>query len=396
MTIPSKSELKILIQENYIKEYGSIDDIYKDVDTLCDKKVSNEDFVYDKVSEFIRRNNIEEVLGEAVDTIESSGEINLDVIASKLNTGMNLNFTKSPVYKLSDISKVKEIKEDALGSSENPITLKCFIEPINWCMQYKALTPGTLNMVVAPPGRGKTTFLINQGVSTAQQDLNVLHVFLGDMTKYDGLLRYLSCLSGVDTSRLVDLNEEELVAFIKKWNMSGILSHIYIASYGADELSTSQLIEEVTSIQKENKVHFHAIIIDYDENLAKDVDSMYESGGNVYNKIALFAVINKSIVFIAAQPKKEYWSSEVIPLEAAAESSKKQKIIDLMLTIGSKNKSSSVATLNIAKNRRGEDGKLIRLKKIGSNARFEPITEDEYVRLQQVDKSMKNNLSDKE
>lgn len=394
MTIPTDNEIKILIKENFKKDYGDLEDIIKTVDTLYSKKVSNEDFVYDKVSEFIKRNNVEEVLGEAVDYMQSTGEIDLDSVASKLSSGMNLNFSKSSVYKLSDINKVSEVKEEALGASDNPIAVKFCIDPVNWCMQYKAMTPGTLNMVVAPPGRGKTTLLINQGVHTAKQDFNVLHVFLGDMTRYDGLLRYLSCLSGVDTSRLVDLDDEQLKQFIKKWNMSGVLSHIFIASYAAEEVNTTQLIEEITSIQKENKVHFHVIIIDYDENLAKDVDSIYESGGNVYNKIALFSVINKSVVFIAAQPKPEYWNKEIIPLEAAAESSKKQKIIDLMLTVGSDNKQSSTATLNIAKNRRGEDGKLIRLRKMGSNARFSAISEDEYERLKQQDKNAKNNLSD--
>jgi hypothetical protein len=105
---------------------------------------------------------------------------------------------------------------------------------------------------------------------------------------------------------------------------------------------------------------------------------MYESGGNVYNRIALFAVTNKSVLFILAQPKPSYWDKEVIPLEAAAESSKKQKIIDLMLTLGSPSKTSSIGMLNIAKNRRGEDGRKICIHKNGANARMTHITADEY------------------
>ena len=168
--------------------------------------------------------------------------------------------------------------------------------------------------------------------------------------------------------------------------MSGILSHISIASYAADELTPNQLVEEIQSVQKDNRTHYHVIIIDYDENFAKDNSSMYESGGSVYNRIALFSVINKSVVFIAAQPKPEFWNKEVIPLEAAAESSKKQKIIDLILTIGSPAKNSAIGTLNIAKNRRGEDCKLVRINKNGSNAKVKAITEDEYVKLKNDEK----------
>lgn len=233
-------------------------------------------------------------------------------------------------------------------------------------------------MIVAPPGRGKTTTIINQGVHTAKQGFNVLHIFLGDMSRYDGLLRYLSCYTGVPTSKLVDLSDDELKRFISKYNMSGILSHIYIASYAADELTPNQLIEEINSMQKDNKVHFHVIMVDYDENFANNGDSMYQSSGSNYNRLALFAVINKSVLFIASQPKPEYWSKEVLPLECAAESSKKQKIIDLMLTIGKPRKDSEVGTVNIAKNRRGDDCKYIRVKFNGANARVQAITEEEY------------------
>ena len=80
------------------------------------------------------------------------------------------------------------------------------------------------------------------------------------------------------------------------------------------------MIEEITNIQREKKVHYNVIIIDYDENIADEEDNMYKSGGQIYNKMALFAVVNRTVVFIAAQPRKEYWKMEVIPLEAASES----------------------------------------------------------------------------
>ena len=114
---------------------------------------------------------------------------------------------------------------------------------------------------------------------------------------------------------------------------------------------------------------------------------MYEAGGQLYNKMALFAVLNKSAIFILSQPKTEFWKQEVIPLESASESSKKQKIIDLMLTMGKPSKSSSIGTLFIAKNRRGEDSKVIRLKIDGSNARMSHISEDEYIAIKNKERN---------
>lgn len=393
LTVPSHNELSVIVKDNYDKSYGEMDAVSNALSSLFDTKVSSNDFLYDKITEFIRRNKIEKSLYDVASYIDS-GEVDLDQVASTLSSGLSLRFSKAPILRLSDADKVTEVREEAIGAADNSLLIKCYVEPVNWCMQYNGLIPGTLNQIIAAPGTGKSTFLVNQGVSTAKQGFNTLHIFLGDMKRYDGLLRYLSCLTGIETSKLVPMSDEDLSKFIRKYNMTGVLGNIYIASYAPDELSPTQLIEEVQSMQKDYKVHFHSIIIDYDENFAKDTDSMYESGGLVYNKMALFAALNKSVIFMASQPKPEYWSKEIIPLQAAAESSKKQKIIDTMLTIGRPWRGAPVGTLNIAKNRRGTDGKLVRLKFNGANARITPISEDEYVDLKrsaQVDRQNEDN-----
>lgn len=389
MILPSEEELKLLVNDNYTEDYGDINDVFASIEKIYGQKLSSEDYAYEKITDFIRRNRIENALNKVIKHLET-GNVDLDQVAVDLRDSIYINFTKAPVHNLADVSNIKELRKDALGSSDNPIMIKFFIDQVNKCMQYSALPLGTLNMVTAPPGRGKTTLLINQGICTAKQGYRVLHMFLGDMSRFDGLLRYLSCFTGIPTKRLVDLSDDELSKFIQKYNMSGILANIDIASYAADQLTSNQLIEEITSLQKDRRIHYNEIIVDYDENIANDDINIYKSGGQIYNKLALFSVVNKSVIFIASQPKPEYWKQEIIPLEAASESSKKQKIIDLMITLGKPTKNSSVATLYIAKNRRGEDCKIMRLSMDGSNARITHITEDEYNRVKQGERSSNN------
>lgn len=378
-TIPSRKELSVMIEELHKEDYGDINDVMKSLNKIYETKeeIKSEDFAYEQVVKFIRRNMIEDVLNKTVRYMEK-GKVDLDEIGDQLMSSMYISLKKAPTYRLSDTSKIKEVKEEALGGTDSPVKIKFFIDVVNQYMQYGAIPPGTLNMVVAPPGRGKTTTLINQGVSAAKQGFNTLHMFLGDMTRYDGQLRYLSCLTGVPTKTLVGLNNDEMNAFIKKHNMTGVLSNIIIASYAADELSSNQVMEEINAMQKDYNIHFDQIIIDYDENISEESDNMYKSGGQIYNKMALFARSNRSVIWIAAQPNKEYWKMEVIPLEAASESSKKQKIIDMMLTIGKPGKSSTVGTINVAKNRRGTDGGLLRIRIDGFNARVVHISNEDY------------------
>lgn len=393
MVVPSSDEFVVCLKDIYTEEYGDLSEIVEVSKKLYNTKAASDDFLTEKVIEFIRRNKAERAINKTLDYIQG-GEIDLDQVSCDLSDAMFLNFSKSKPYNLSDISSIKTVKEKALGSTDNPIIVKFFIDKINQIMQYKGLIPGTLNMVTAPPGRGKTTMMINQGVSSAKQGFNVLHVFLGDMSEFDGLVRYTSCIAGTPTSDLVDFTPEELGKFIAKWNMSGVFSKVEVISYAADELTASQLIEEITTFQRTNRKHYDVIIVDYDENISKADDNIYESGGQIYNKLALFSVTNKSVIFVASQPKTEYWKQEIIPLEAASESSKKQKIIDLMITLGKPSKSSSVGTIHIAKNRRGEDGKIYRIKISGSNARMTHISEDDYLKIKSSENYNNSNNED--
>jgi hypothetical protein len=114
---------------------------------------------------------------------------------------------------------------------------------------------------------------------------------------------------------------------------------------------------------------------------------MYNAGGKVYNKISLFAKQNNSVLFVAAQTKPEFWDQEIIPLNGLAESSKKQKIVDLIFTMGKPRGVKGVATLHIPKNRRGEEGGIFRMAVTGSNCRMRHITNEEYLRLKQEEKA---------
>ena len=379
-TMPTGKELSCLIVEMCnINSYIDKEAVINKLEELYNYNIDNEDFLHDKIIDFIRRNRVEKSLNDVVSYMNNDS-IDLEKVAESLSEDLSITFSnRQQVYNLSDVSNIKTIKADALGDEDNPRLVKFFIDAVNSKMQYNAIPPGTLNMVSAAPGCGKTTMMINQGVCSAIEGYKVLHIFLGDMSNFDGLLRYLSNLSNKPTEYFVGLTTEQLIKEVQYYNQTGILGNIYIASYAQCELTATQLIEEIVSLQKKEQVHFDVIIVDYDENISKDdEDNIYESGGLIYNKLGLFAVANKSVVFIVAQPKPSFWSKEIVPLEAAAESSKKQKIIDLMITMGKHRRSSSVGTIFIAKNRRGEVGNTFRIKIDGQTTRIEHISQSEY------------------
>lgn len=272
MAIPTKKELNVVIRDSYSEGLGDLDEVSMLLDDIYVQQVTSSDFIYEKITDFIRRNKIERSLQKVVKYYEN-GDIDLDQVAVDLRDSIYLDFNRSQVFNLSDVTSIKTVREEALGTEEKPVIVKFFINAVNRAMQYKGLIPGTLNTIAAAPGAGKTTVLINQGVSTARQGFRCLHIFLGDMSRFDGLIRYLSCYTGVSSSQLVDLTVPELERFVQKHNMAGILSNIEILAYAANQISANQLIEEISAIQKTNKVHYDVVQVDYDENIKEESDS---------------------------------------------------------------------------------------------------------------------------
>ena len=392
---PSRLVLKKEIR-NIESEY---EEICKTVDMLFEesKELPDEDYCTEQVFNFVTRARSEGVLSSVVDSIRSSGEIDSDKIMTQLQDVYNFSMNNLSVLNLSDIDKFETIKKEAVGDELYPKVIKFFIASVNDTFQYGGLIPGTLNAVAAPPGRGKTSLLINQGASAAKQGYNTLHIFLGDMSRYDGLLRYLSTLTGKETADFVKMSIDELKEYVKRINQTGILDKITVLSYPADTISANGLMEDIRNLQRENNIHYDQIIVDYDENLkVENADSMYQNSGILYNKLAAFAVTNKTVVWIASQPKVDAWkNSEILPLESLSESSKKQKIIDFLITLGKDNKVSEAGTLFIAKNRRGTDGKIYRLQINGNNCQMIHISEDDYTNIKKRESSGTNPDSNK-
>lgn len=300
---------------------------------------------------------------------------------------------------------------------------------------------------MACPGSGKTTFLTNQGLFSAKQGLKVCHCYIGDMEKFDGLIRYYSAYKESEYMKIEILNknlEKKLMGYKRllskqtegsdyfitytnkvleleqsiennkqldqKWKSDKIvLSSKQLVSYNDEELmkvygsdlswiktasnvdivvypvgtiSMDGLRQSIYNWQKAKNIHYDVIIIDYDSNLKQPADNMYESYGIIYDQAKNLAQVNKSVVFMASQPAKAFWKNELVPLEACSESSKKQMIIDILITIGRpEGCNTGIRKVFIPKNRRGKENEILHAKMNGDTGFMYEISQEEYERL---------------
>lgn len=227
---------------------------------------------------------------------------------------------------------------------------------------------------------GKTSYLVNEGAYAAQQGFNVVHVFLGDMVGYDGFVRYMANMSGKLQDEIIAMPLEKQDSLIIELNnaYNNVLSRLNILCYGSGELTVDNLIEVLKKEQERLNVHFDDVIIDYADNFQKDNTNLYVEGGYIYDRLALFARLNSSVVMVASQPKMGYWKDEIIPLEGASESSKKQHVVDLLMTFNLVSRTANIGTVFIPKVRRGTSGRFIRVETHWETCRIEEISENEY------------------
>lgn len=376
--LPSLNELLMVIENFYTQSYGDIEQIKQECKMLYDTPMYDEEFVQDCITKFIRRNNVEKTLKDLLPQINDGRSLAIDQIGEKLAEGLDFTLEKSFSFRLSDTKSLPSVRKKAVGSDDGSLIIKSFVEPINNALMFKGYKPGDVVCVVAAPGSGKTMYMVNEGANAAMQDFNVLHLFLGDMSEYDGFIRYASKYTQIPQDKIVGMTVDEQCDLIRKFNIQSYFSHIVVSSYAAGEITVDEMIQEVYRLQSENHMHFDLINVDYADNLVPEDDSMYTSGGKIYNKLSYLAFTNRSVVIVGSQPKQEYWESEIIPKNGAAESSKKQHVIDLMLTLGKVNKTATIGSIFLAKVRRGQEGKIIRFKTHFERASFDIISEKEY------------------
>lgn len=378
--MPTDAELSLAIESNFIELGPDLNTVRGVATQLFSSEPVDEQYLLDKCVELIKKVRVNRALNKTLEMIKNGASLDNEKLSGELIKSLDVSFNKSGIFCLSDFTKLSEARKKAVGDNEKLAIIKSILPSINTSLQYRGYQKGTLNLIVSPPGTGKTSYLINEGSYAALQGFNVLHVFLGDMIQYDGFIRYAACISGRLQDDVVAMSQEEQFDLINQINSQypDVFNRIHVLAYGSGEIDVDTLIETVKKEQERLGINFDDIIIDYADNFDKDNTQMYSEGGYIYDRLALFGRLNSSVMMVASQPKISYWKDEIIPLEGASESSKKQHIVDLLMTFNLVARDANIGTFFVPKVRRGISGRLIRVETHWECCRLNEISEDDY------------------
>lgn len=328
----------------------------------------------------------EKYIARGLERHSSSG---LTTALEDIKRACNLSLLYEEPFDLSDANTVNTLFKSEFPSG-NLTSIKSSFNLINHCSSYGGYKYGDLVLFVSPPGTGKSTMLIGEGATSLLQGYRVHHLFIGDMSGFDAYTKYVSYISKVSVNDVIRNPLKYLDDKVKT-----LLSRLKVDVIPAMKYNAEQIV----SLCKNLRQTFPSdmIILDYDLNVLKtNSDNMYEDGGLSYGLYKGLATTERLVFIIATQPKLSYYDCEIIPLEAAAESSRKQHVIDYMITLGKKPESQTLGSLYAAKVRRGITGCVMRVKRDYDVCSISEITQKEYDDLAVQEKNLNRQQPNKD
>jgi len=234
---------------------------------------------------------------------------------------------------------ITDMMEDYLGNG-----LRSSQDFINNSFPIGGYIGSQLVMVVGAPGAGKSLFLMEEALSFLDQGKRVHYLAMGDLSELDMIIRMSAMKFKIPLTE-VSMN---IPAYKEK------LEQTYGDLLKITCLPSSTLTpKQYRDYMMDNLEMFDVALVDYDSNFKTEGEQMYKEGGVIYDFLTEVTRQSKRI-FVAAQPKQAYWNSEFLPLDSAGESSRKQHIVDMIITIGKNpNAKLRLGNISIVKNRRG-------------------------------------------
>lgn len=259
-----------------------------------------------------------------------------------------LEFIRNNEYKSQFSTKIKITSFDSASEFEddpaNSSGIKSTMKFINDSFPTNDYINGQLVVVCGRPGGGKSLFMMQESAYACHQNKRVHYLAAGDLRPSDFLVRMSSMINEVPLSD-VYLDLPRYIETSKEY----LGGRFHFSTVPAQAVTSSEYVNYMLSVIDD----FDMFICDYDANLNTGVDNMYQSGGELYDLLTTISAQNK-LVLVGSQPKIGYWNDDRLPLTALNESSRKQAILDKVITIGKAPESGiHCGRIGNPKNRRG-------------------------------------------
>lgn len=314
----SLSYLKMQAED--IKDEGRRNLTEEIVDQLQIKN-RKDDFVEDLIRKFGQRAILKQAVMDTFDMLQGREDtLDLEKIKVKVESAMEIVVPK--VERVSFFDEVVEEIQAVDTEDRVPTGLRELDEHTRG-----GLPKGRLGLVVAPPKRGKTAFLVNIGRGAISSGYKVIHFTL-EINKRETAVRYAMSFLNRPFSFLREYPEQVGKALLKMKKRGGDL-------YIEEIIGVAPTIEEIESTIRSHPTKFDVVIVDYPDLCSTKIHYKDERTPikEVYTNLRRMGTKLNLSVWGASQSNRGSMSKKVISMEDIAEDIRKIAICDLAIFV---------------------------------------------------------------
>lgn len=332
-------------------------------------------FLIDHSADWLRRRLSLMVVGEYAETVKAG---KLDEALSILSQGvveLNRSMDGEEIFDL--FANVPEaLDEIETMFKDDGTAIPTGIPSVDIIMQGGSRA-GELCLFLAPPGKGKSHWLVNCAREAWLNNKNVIY-FSFEMSEPRVNARLLSRLAGTSAHELHKDKKLVASAIQKLRAKHGLKSTVFVKRYADGGATVSELTAYVKHIEEETDKRIDLIVVDYGDQVAPETKSTrgrVDDQAEVYKALRSMAIQLGVPVWTASQANRDALRKKVVTIENLADSFDKAKIADFILALcqTSKEKDEDKLRLFTAKVRNNGDGETIWCKTDFSQSRFDEI-----------------------
>lgn len=274
------------------------DDIIQ-INNINQSYADNREFVLDLVEDYARKQAISQAIKDSVVLLKDNKISEIEEIIRKamlvsreVNVGqLYFDDLDSRFHRLFDNKEKKKFKT----------VYNTFNDALDGGLNAKELA-----MVIAPPGVGKSLYLVNQGVVALKENKKVLYISL-EMSEDKIAQRFDSILTLVPNHRLKDqatypIVKERLSVVQNKFDGAKLI----IKEFPVGQLNVNQIRALLVQLRLHHEFVPDIIIVDYLELLRpnRQIDAEYQAQERIAQELRGLAMENNILVWTATQTNR--------------------------------------------------------------------------------------------
>lgn len=211
----------------------------------------------------------------------------------------------------------------------------------------------------APPGVGKSIWLVNCGFKALCNKLNVVHYSM-EMSEDRLGMRYDAVASKIGFKDLIDSPDEIKKAYESVKNATK--THLKIREFPTSVASIYDIEAHLENLKLYEEFIPDMVIVDYGDIMKSTRNSAnaYEEQGWIFRELRALAVKRDIIVLTATQSRRDALAADgstkdVIGMDQVADSMEKNRILDVLFSVTQSRAEKTDGTIKlwVAKNRNG-------------------------------------------